>query len=817
MVSVSKIIGMKRASADEDFVEHIDGDQAFAFGETIEASATENAESQLLDQSWEYTEDHEPAESTITWTSWIAPTLLTMLFLGWAAFYGWTYRFEITPNISAERATALLVNWAIPAILIGIVWLLLQRSSRAEAKRFGQTATLLRNESEALETRMRTVNEEISLAREFLAQNALELENIGRHSAARLNDSANQLSAALADSDEKAKKLEQVSSAAASNLENLRKHLPVVTSAAKDVTNQIGNAGNTAQVHAKSLIAALQRVSAAGDQVRSNIDDMHDHAANAAININEIIGQNAAALSDQLQRSEATTNAITTQLSTVTENAMSTVANTTAQLSATLLDSGQQLVSQSELATQKIDTLIKDSNAQMEAQTNVLVEKIETIVGESGQRLSQHSAEIGAAISSMRTETEAQDLFIEFMIRRVREHIETVGSKIEEIDQNATDRSTTLAFSFQALAASSADLDTRFAENGSNVEHLIERSERLLLALDSAAREIDETLPAAFGRVEALYGKSLQILEAARQQSADFEQQSDDLLAKTSTISDLVAKQGAAIELLLSSKDGLFDEKQKQFESLSEALSTTRDMLNRVEESANGELLQSLENIKVNAQQAALESREIVDNELASVSERLSEQNRQLLARAVDDQVKSLNGIIQESIGRSLRVSDSTTAQLAQQLAQINEMTGHLEQRLSLAHESFGGIDEGSFARQMALLTESLNSTAIDVAKILSNEVTDTSWAAYLKGDRGVFTRRAVRLLDGGEARAIATHYGEDPEFRDHVNRYIHDFESMMRVLLSTRDGNSFGVTVLSSDVGKLYVALAQAIERLRD
>jgi hypothetical protein len=39
----------------------------------------------------------------------------------------------------------------------------------------------------------------------------------------------------------------------------------------------------------------------------------------------------------------------------------------------------------------------------------------------------------------------------------------------------------------------------------------------------------------------------------------------------------------------------------------------------------------------------------------------------------------------------------------------------------------------------------------------------------------------------------------------------------MLRTMLSTRDGNALGVTLLSSDMGKLYVALAQAIERLRD
>ena len=52
--------------------------------------------------------------------------------------------------------------------------------------------------------------------------------------------------------------------------------------------------------------------------------------------------------------------------------------------------------------------------------------------------------------------------------------------------------------------------------------------------------------------------------------------------------------------------------------------------------------------------------------------------------------------------------------------------------------------------------------------------------------------------------------------FRDQVNRYIHDFEAMLRHILATRDGSLLGVTLLSADMGKLYVALAQAIERLR-
>ncbi|GAA3271949.1 hypothetical protein GCM10020258_47650 [Sphingomonas yabuuchiae] len=73
-----------------------------------------------------------------------------------------------------------------------------------------------------------------------------------------------------------------------------------------------------------------------------------------------------------------------------------------------------------------------------------------------------------------------------------------------------------------------------------------------------------------------------------------------------------------------------------------------------------------------------------------------------------------------------------------------------------------------------------------------------------------------MRILDSHQARGIADLYDEDPKFRDHVNRYIHDFEAMLRGVLAQRDGSPLGVTLLSSDMGKLYVALAQAIERLR-
>ena len=70
--------------------------------------------------------------------------------------------------------------------------------------------------------------------------------------------------------------------------------------------------------------------------------------------------------------------------------------------------------------------------------------------------------------------------------------------------------------------------------------------------------------------------------------------------------------------------------------------------------------------------------------------------------------------------------------------------------------------------------------------------------------------------MSGSETRAIRTHYETDGEFQRSVNRYVADFESMLRRVLAERDGGMIAVTLMSSDMGKLYAALAQVVDRRR-
>jgi hypothetical protein len=186
------------------------------------------------------------------------------------------------------------------------------------------------------------------------------------------------------------------------------------------------------------------------------------------------------------------------------------------------------------------------------------------------------------------------------------------------------------------------------------------------------------------------------------------------------------------------------------------------------------------------------------------------------MRRATDTTVTGHVAAIVEAAQAAVEASGRASERLTAQLQAIEAATATIDTRIEAARTERDEAERDTFARRASLLIEALNSGAIDITRSFSTEVADSAWAAYLKGDRGVFTRRAVRLLDANDAHAIAALYGEDENFREQVNRYIHDFEAMLRGVLAQRDGSPLGVTLLSSDMGKLYVALAQAIERLR-
>jgi predicted nucleic acid-binding Zn-ribbon protein len=738
---------------------------------------------------------------TRNWKHILVGGVLITAFIAWTGFWGWANRSELLALSSPSRVAELIGLWAVPTCLLALGWLLAMRLSSTEARRFGDVAALLRTESEALETRIKTVNGEIALARSFLAENARELESVGRSSAKKLTEAAEQLVVALADCDQKTQVLQTVSSAAVSNVEMLRNHLPVVTSAAKDTTNQIGAAGNTANEQIQKLVASLQEMEGAAGKTALVVEQLNQQTTvaghqigNAATEASEILGHSTkdseARLVSLLAKLQADTNSVEQRIGEAAENIEA------------LSDSSLQRLNEQIGILRGAVSNVGEATSAQDAQVSDLVHRLSASLDSSEQKLS-------------RIQTDATSHF-NTMVARIGSTIEDCNSRLGAIDESATDRIAKLAFAITALSESSSELAVNLSGNEERAGAMLADAEKLMLALDNVSRELGDHIPAAFDTLRSRVVESNNAVAALRKEGDALDAQSASINVRLNDLEGLLKSQRMAVDALIDDSGASITARQSQIDALSASLNATHSLIVDVAATADEQLNGSLKRVADAARDAANSSKAIVEAELADISERLTEQNKALLAGAIDAQLAGLGSAVNEAVGRNITLSEEATQRVSAQLNTISELTTNLEQRAYAARAQFDGVDDEAFARRMALLTESLNSAAIDVAKILSNEVTDTAWAAYLKGDRGVFTRRAVRLLDSGEARIIATNYDEDHEFRDHVNRYIHDFEAMMRVLLSTRDGNAIGVTMLSSDVGKLYVALAQAIDRLR-
>ncbi|MCE2729257.1 MAG: hypothetical protein LW623_04630 [Sphingomonadaceae bacterium] len=761
MTTRSKIVGLTQHISDQSSHDDVAAEAHATAGSLPDAADTANIEDMY--------EFEQPQRSVL---AFVVPTMLLLAFAGWTAFFALTYWPEAQSGLNNNRIVELIVRWAVPALLIAVSWLLVMRNSSREATRFGNVAASLRNESVLLSQRMRTVNEEISLAREFLSQNARDLESLGRQSSQKLLESAQVLTAALADSDQKAKTLETVSQSANTNLEQLRKHLPVVTSAAKDVTNQIGSAGNNAQMQIKSLIATLGRVRDAGKSVRDYVDGVEVRADDMAVKLEQSLSSSAKLL--DMRSAEA-------------------------------LDRSAEMATLMDSATQAMSSGIAQASGDIGAILSVSQEQIQSSL-----------TELRKALGDVGSQTDQEEARIRAMIATISAHIHSSAQQISEVDRVATDQTSKLAFAVSALGDSTRTVGSALTDNQLVTQQLIDQSHKLLESLGTANHEISETIPASMDVLSLQLSDGVAQIKSALTNAESLEQLSGSMLEKLNGLEQIIATQRDSVDALMTQSDAHFAARHDQVDALGSSLRQTQSLLQEMSDEANGQLVTALLRVRESTRAAAESSRKILDDELAHISEQLTEQNRTALANALDAQVASMNAAVQEAIERNVELSEAATGLVVKQLAELGEMTTTLEGRIADSKNSFESVQDDSFARRMVLLTESLNSTAIDVTKILSNDITDTAWASYLKGDRGVFTRRAVRLIDSKEAKIIANHYGNDSEFREHVNRYVHDFEGIMRLLLSTRDGNAIGVTLLSSDIGKLYVALAQAIERLR-
>jgi hypothetical protein len=709
---------------------------------------------------------------------WMAPLAATVLALAWVLGALWFARARLA-TMDAVDWTQFVAALCVPLALAGIVWLLARRSSRAEAMRFGRTARAMRGEATALEARVASLSRTLAHHREQLV---LQLD-AGTAAAGRLETIGRAMTEQVDEADAHARSLADAAILAHTTVGDLVAAIPHAKAESEEVGRRIDQAGLTAAAQAAALEAQLVQLAARARDADSLAATAADH------------------LAQQVARMDATGEVAGARLERATSAAAAAMD--------ALVDHGERAVDQARetLAAQGDEAVARFHGHQA---------ALETAARDHADALATRLGDLDAAAAALADAIADQRLHGEALVAGLHDGLSGVAARIETLHEQGVDRTQLLAASISALGGSADAMTEALRTGGTLAERTIGTTETLLVALDAAAREIDETLPDALGRLDDRVTVSRRSLAQAKPELLALVTAAESTHDAIEAIADVIAGQRRTLDQLTAGLDTALADGRDKADALGITMGGAIDRAQRFADEAAPRLLAALAQVHDTAQVAAAQARETIEAVVPDAADALGQAAQAALRRAASDTVGRQVTALAEAAEAAAAASSRATERVAGQVQLLLDQRSLLDTHIETAREERDNADSDSLARRVSLLIESLNSAAIDITKAFAPDVSDSAWAAYLKGDRGVFTRRAVRLLDSGDAREIARLYDDDARFREQVNRYIHDFEGMLRQVLAQRDGSPLGVTLLSSDMGKLYVALAQAIERLR-
>ena len=733
---------------------------------------------QQWDENWTDDEPATPGGRTV-----LAAGLI-VLAIAWTAYTAWSAGRLLGGEALTSPAVAQWFSIAAgPLALMGLAWLMFGRTRRKEAERFTRSVVTMRTEARSLETLLEVLSQRINDSR-------AELTMITRHLMELGDDATGKLGGLTREFDSSADKLlrhgealDRAAESARTDVAVLLDDLPRAEEHARSISEQLRSAASETASRTedfdRQLATLAERtreadeiVSAATQRLVAGLNDIDNSSAAAASRVGEVESSLSAAVDSLLDRTAASLDDIRGGIDVQAAAVAALVEQASAAIGRAGVDSAEALGANVSSANAALETL-SARVAEQDRASQKLVAEIDRALAELDNRF--------AALAESGDERAAR--FVD-AIGRSRAELEAMGQQTQAQDESLaglTERTETLQAGLEQLSAVvRAQLSHSLGEASGQAEHLVHSAR-------SIRPEIEWMRDAALEASKRLVETGGAIVE-----------QQDQLAA------------------LLGSLDEGLGTAEGRLAALSTAISGAQAEASEITRETGPALVQAMVQVRDAAAHAAERAREAIAGVIPESAEGLSEATREALERVIREGIEDRLRDVENVAARAVEAAHGATDRLTHQMLALGQSATALEQHVEQQQAERREADSEAFARRVALLMDSMNSAAIDVGKILSDEVDDKAWESYLKGNRGVFTRRAARLIGGTEARAIQAHYESDGEFQQSVNRYIHDFEAMLRRVLAERDGGMIAVTLMSSDMGKLYAALADAIDRRR-
>lgn len=641
-------------------------------------------------------------------------------------------------------------------------------------------------------------------------------------------------------SDQSTKSVDDALERTRESVSALDEHQTKVGQTSASILSALGEQQTTAQESAEVFLQHLNTMKDALDQSVETAQGAHSHASETfeAVLVAHVLSWQKAL--EQFSQ----------MLTHDTERAGSIAASR-------LLKAGETIEATAETVRQRIDTAANQQTQALEAIAASLTERL----NQAEQTAAEHAEVLQKEVSHLmqqRDDIDASALSLQARMEQVPEALkETVNQVQQSLAQSQSSMAETLsnlshsAKELSALPASLSDAwSPQFEQLQSASDEAEEKQRQRLNELQSFANSLEKTCAAALddigvrvdavakkqntqsNQAEAFLGKLKDVTEAITQVEKGLTDgetrvltlsehlQEVQVLAKNiselknSDVGDLPGQWRQRLEELSDAASALKTQAQSDGRAILEEYESALTSAGSMTDGLSNQLSDTINTITKDADKAV----DLARMKWAALSE---ERQRTAL-----EAVERFSHTVRQSMDRNageisqrLDVLGSHTKQTLEQLSQDTaaQLKGGEEmlQRVRALTKRINEDTSSDLIKSSSLIIDALNSGAIDISKALRSDLSDEDWNKYLAGDKSLFTRKTVELVSKSQRDAIRAKMEEDADLKSAAQNYLKDFELLMSRAMAGGEPTSFSVALISSDVGKLYVTLSQAMRRL--
>lgn len=443
----------------------------------------------------------------------------------------------------------------------------------------------------------------------------------------------------------------------------------------------------------------------------------------------------------------------------------------------------------------EIADTITDKAASLGEDISIQFENIEADIDKGNSNLNSllgnNIEGLSALINKNKTETEAL----------LNEVLETIEDKSQHIEKslsdtriNMIDRTTIIQDEYKSLENYAESFQSKMIHTEAELK--LQHTNML-----SCITIIDDGLTVAIDKIKSnstsLGAHAQKVIESIISQTSELTNQIAEVQNRSRN--SIVEIQNASQQ----ANDNLLSREKETTEIISEWLDTANHV-----GSEHNESMKKLENLM--SELSALEK--TTEKTLLNSEDKIKRISSELLRSTDSIQIASTSAV--DAVEETNKAIDKNAEKYQQMINAIQLSSQSLAANANAIESKLKNINTHKFSDVSAQILEKLRAEAVEISQYLEGDIPKELWDNYFEGDKQIFIRKLKKYVGKNVNRQIRTSYSENTEFRENVDSFVKIFEELLATFNETTD-SVYSETIVTSDIGKIYFALAEAIGRL--